>query len=942
MELREFQARLQCQYARLRDLRASEGFPVYAIEHGLGADEYKTAKGLINRQLLSAGRADPAHWLVWIAAAAEVGYGYDGAEYWDSFGEAFPSWRHFGSRNQIRDWYMRFAAEYRSIAPSGRWAKQFPIIAWPITQAILPRYLQRHFSDHLYELRHALARSGELTLDEIGDLLSDRYYGNSARFEGFLQQKTLTARIVMAVGLEQVADAVAPIERETLDRIVADIERIGHSGNRLRETRRVLRDARFVNSHKPGFIATPRDHTQAAPAPRKDQPRLVARPLEEGRWKLSVAVPDLATPLRRAGFSPRDFEQARTRFRLRGKGDSWTPGRALFSYTGQSEEPLPTYGATSFSIFEFENLKKEGHAAIGELVTFAGNSLKLLKLQADGAAFEIAGRHVRADQQYLLAAAIALSPDLVEKLALLPQQTDGGSVSLWLVNVPKRLQADQIAALKSLGLGYVLTARVEPLGLVPRWSAATGALLFSDSETPMFRITADLAVREFLILIDGTPVRVQPADGRSTLIGMGPLAAGRHTLTVRALGAATGGDLAAEDTLIEIRPSMRWQTAIAGKAGIAFATDPRECSLDELFDRAASIRLRAPPGRTIKLAARFYGADGLIFEEDQLGKYNTPTPDDKLTEYVVHQLTANAKADRLDRAARIDLLVSLDEFGSEAISFEKDSEPLRWVRIDDDTVKLANDSDAEGPPTVEHFALDAIDLPQYVEYERATNGVPVPGKGALFVAKHQNHFYQAVATTLPRQVSEFADLAIPARVSSNATKPKALINALKRWRGARRLMGPMAFVARRNALTALERRLEALLCGEDWKRDADQVRARNSALIELYARVYYSRGFAAGLRAYDWRYDTERASAEAEFIRLAKVYLSKDCPESADEGLCRLALKAAFQPSRIVKTDLPSGRELDLLKAALPLIRGAYFARLAADLRSMQGVTEAA
>ncbi|MEQ1930140.1 MAG: hypothetical protein ABL957_06350 [Parvularculaceae bacterium] len=926
----------------MSDLRSAENYSVYAIEHGLSAEERATARRLLNSHLESARRADSAHWLVWIAAAAEVGYGYDGAEYWDSFADAFPSWPHFGSRNQIRDWYKRFAAEYRSIAPSGRWAKQFPIIAWPITQAILPRYLQRHFSDHLYELRHTLARSGELTLDEIGDLLSDRYYGNSARFEGFLQQKTLTARIVMAVGLEQVADAVAPIERETLGRIVLDIERIGHSGNRLRETRRVLRDARFVNSHKPGFIARPRDHTQAAPVTRKDQPRLLARPLEEGRWSLSIAVPDLATPLRQAGFSPRDFEQARTRFRPKGKGDSWTPGRALFSYTGQSEESLPAYAATSVPIFEFENLKKEAHAAIGELVTFAGDSLKLLKVQADGAAFEIAGRHVRAAQQYLLAAANALSSELVQKLALSLQQTSTASVHLWLLNVPKRLEADQIAALKSLGLGYVLSARVEPLGLVPRWSAATGALLFLDSETPMFRITADLAVREFLILIDGAPVRVQPADGRSTLISVGPLAAGRHTMTVRALGAATGGDLAAEDTLIEIRPSMPWQTAIAGKAGIAFATDPRECSLDELFDRAASIRLRAPPGRTIKLAARFYGADGLIFEEDQLGKYNTPIPDEKLTEHVVHQLTANVKADRLDRAARIDLLVSLDEFGSEAISFDKDSEPLRWVRIDDHTVKLADDSDAEVPPTVQHFALDAIDIPQSVEYESALKGVPLPGKGALFVAKHQNHFYQAVATALPRQVSDFADLAIPAQVSSNATKPKALINALKRWRGARRLMGPMAFIARRNALTALERRLEALLCGEDWKRDAEQVRARNSDLTELYARVYYSRGFAAGLRAYDWRYDAERAAAEAEFIRLAKVYLSKDCPAAADDGLCRLALKAAFQPSRIGKADLPGGRELDSLKAASPLILGAYFARLAADLRPIQAVTEAA
>ena len=323
MDLTGFQERLSKHYARLRDLRAPENYSVYAIEHGLSADERCAAQALLNSSLDSSLAADRAHWLVWIAAAAEIGYRYDGTEFWDSFAAAFPRWSLYGDRNQIRDWYKRFASEFRGLTPSGPWARQFPIIAWPITQAILPRYLQRHFADHLYQLRYALARSGELTLDEVGDLLSERYYGGSSRFEGFLEQKALTSRIVMAMGREDVADAVAPIERATLDRIVRDFDKLGSPGARLREARRVLLDARFVNSSKPGFLPGVRRPAavQDARPECAERPRLTASPLDEKTWRLALALPDLATPLRQAGLSPRDLE--RMRFRSGGEGNAW-------------------------------------------------------------------------------------------------------------------------------------------------------------------------------------------------------------------------------------------------------------------------------------------------------------------------------------------------------------------------------------------------------------------------------------------------------------------------------------------------------------------------------------------------------------------------------------------------------------------------------------------
>jgi hypothetical protein len=931
VDLIELQTRLSQQYASLRDLRTIENYSVYAIEHGLTAEELVAAQALLNTQLETAMRADSAHWLVWIAAAAEVGYGYDGTEYWDSFVAAFPPWQQHGDRNQIRKWYLRFASEFRGLTPSGLWARQFPIIAWPITQAVLPRYLQRHFAEHLYQLRHALVRTGELTLDEIGDLLSERYYGGSSRFEGFLQQKALTARILMAMGLEDVADNVAPIERATLDRLVRDFDKLGGTGARLREARRVLRDARFINSSKTGFVPTARNQEQsAADAERAEKPRLVAHPVGEHAWSLSLALPDLATPLRQAGLSPRDLEQARMRFRVNGEGNEWIPGRALFGYVGQSEDPLGAYPAAEWQVFEFQLALPKAEGALRKRLVFPAQPLRLLKVRTDGSAFEVVGQHVRAKQSYLFVSVHTIPNDIVQTLGLSPAPTSTSGTSVWHLQVPQNVSAAQIAALKNLGLGYALSVRLEPMGLSPRWNPATGALQFLDTEVPMFALNSDIAVREFAFSVDSSPpVRIKPSVDGKTLVRLDQLGVGLHKVAVSALGAATGADIEAEDIALEVRPPAPWQKAIGGKAGVTFALEPRDATLEQLFDRIAIIRVRAPHGRSVHIEARFLGADNMPFHQEALLQYTMPIADQRITDHVIRKLTADARAEHLERASRIELTILLDEYGSETIGFERDVEPLRWARMDAKIVRLSDDSAGEIAPTVECYDLNAVEVARAVDYQSALAGVELSGKGGLLVAKLDGRHYVALATVVPSQLSSLSDIGVPARVSAAKTGPKKIINALKLWRSTRRLMGPMAFVGRLKAIGALEKRLELLLCGAEWASAAATMREGSGDIGSLYQLVFYSRGFASGLRTFEWRYEKNESGATAEFLRLTRVY--KVCD---NERLCCLALKLAFRPSFISPSDLPDEGAFDALKATPGLIRGAYFARLVSDMQA--------
>lgn len=940
MDLAGFQQRLSEQYARLRDLRATENYPVYAIEHGFSAEERASARALLNRQLDASMRADRAYWLVWIAAAAEIGYRYDGTEYWESFASEFPRWRLYGDRNLIRTWYKRFASEFRGLTPSGPWARQFPIIAWPITQAILPRYLQRHFADHLFQLRHTLARSGELTLEEIGDLLSDRYIGGSSRFEGFLQQKALTSRIVMALGVEHVADTIPPIDSAMLGRIVRDFDKLGPSGSRLREARRVLRDARFINTSRQGYSPTKFNRTAVRyiTADRTERPRLIARPIDEQSWHVALSIPDLATPLRQAALSPHDLDRARVRFRVLGEGNSWIPGRALFSYTGRSSESLARYPSMEQCVLEFDRLPPQGEAALRPRLILPMQPLRLMKIRTDGSAFEIAGRHVRAEQSYLLISALPFAESIVQSLALSSLQSGMIDTYLWRLDVKSGLGPAQIAALESLGLGYVLGVQMEPLGLVPRWNSANGALELLDTEAALFSLTSDVAVQEFAISVDEkTTVRFKPDASGRTCISLGALPVGPHSVVASALGTAIGTNIESDELIIDVRPSTPWQQAVAGKAGVSLSLEPRQASLEQLFSEGAVLRVSAPAGRNFKLDCRFYDADGTLFHDELIGRYAAPVSEQKLTKLVVSKLTSGSQAERLERAVRIELMISLDEYGAESVTFEKDAEPLRWIRLNDTTIQLSDDTGGDTPPTVECYELNAADIARVVEYQKAVEGIELCDRGVLLVAKHNKRHFGAIATVMQSHLTSFSDLGFPANSSEASVNPTGVLNALKRWHNARKLMGPMAFMARRSAIQALEQKLELLLCGEDWIAATGSVRSGSLHIGELYSQVFYSRGYASGLRAYRWRYETEEAAAHSEFVRLCMLYKVND-----DEGLCVLAMKIAFAPWSVSPRDLPSKNAFEMLNANRALIRGAYFARLAADVRVQDTASEAA
>ena len=86
----------------LRDKQRSSSAPIFALEHGLSADDIRALQ-LSVRESIVKEPPDSADALAWVVYATELGYRYSGDEYWQTFEAETPYWVVRGRREWIRE-----------------------------------------------------------------------------------------------------------------------------------------------------------------------------------------------------------------------------------------------------------------------------------------------------------------------------------------------------------------------------------------------------------------------------------------------------------------------------------------------------------------------------------------------------------------------------------------------------------------------------------------------------------------------------------------------------------------------------------------------------------------------------------------------------------------------------------------------------------------------
>lgn len=928
-----WQDRLARHFTALAATRAGSGFPIFALEHPLTPIEVEQMSSLLRAHIRSHDRLGPNHWLCWVVYATEIGYGYTGDEYWQSFVEVTPGWQ-FQHRDALRTRFRKFQQTYSGVIPSGAWAANFPIIAWPITHSILPKYLQYQFAYAIYQLRFRLARFGGLDSASAGRMLASYSYDTSTRFQQFLQQEELTGRILLGLLGISPEGGPAPIYEPTLTRIVADLDAVPKTRTRLREARTMV--DRFKGMGRPGSgqgRGAPGDrvHTIDGFAHPDIRPRMFLRHSGGGRWSVAVEVPSFA-PVAALESDLGAFLR-RTRCRVSGAPDVKPAGWVL-SHSRVSI--IKSWPSADAPLIRFE----KSHSLIDRLLqtdcVLSVGSFWLFRIGSDGVAREIVGRVVRPGSNYIVVSACGTEGSSMVRACAL----DCTGVNAYRLSVPENVSAEATKWLSGVGIQVARTVRVWPAGLPCRGWDGEGQSEWLTTEEPCFGIVHDHPVSQYIVCLNGSSEVILPAPsiGEPTFIRLQALPVGKHKLTISAKRHDSLADIAqlsspegvAELTVREPEP---WVPGTPSHTGLIVTIDPHDADLDEFWENKVAISVSGPESHTVNCAVSLEHSDGEeLFRSAIPGTFGLPvTPEvwrRKFESFVRNEEATNW---RYPEAAVGRLYINGGELGAFVTSFHRDVAPVRWVTRHTNaglSVKLIDDTGREDDPLCKSFSMLRPIAPVSNDIFDLTEGLASEPPGALFVARHGDH-QDAIVVSHGLAGHGLQGLGVRpdlSEITRNEVPLTQAVRALELWLVAR-LAGPLAEPRRSQVTRELSAIIFEKLCGRNWaesERTFDKSTKPDAATDALQHRIAAISGFGAVLKRDYAKFLDDFQQSSAWYADLAKRYRV-----SKDVKMCQFAMRLAFLPQTLSRV---YGADLDgMVKRASSeqqLVRGARFGAL--------------
>ncbi|TPJ73047.1 hypothetical protein [Mesorhizobium sp. B2-7-1] len=812
--LQGWQRRLEAHFAALAQTRRPKGLPVFAIEHGLDADERNVVGQLLNRSLGVEQTAQS--WLVWVVYAAEQGYEYDGDEYWTTFERRTPEWRHLVDRRQLRRWFGRFHEKYAGLKPTGPWASWFSIIAWPITHALLPRDLQSDLARALYHWRYPLAKMLGDEPAKIGRFLAGVSHDAPSRFRNFLEQEEIAGRIVLALlagRTEAVAQFVLPV---TLERIVADLQKASAARAWLRDARQVAERYKLKGTARQlpgssGNASAPR--TAVTTAQPYIRPALTLRRAGPGEWKSWIELPSL----RPIGDLSPDLGAylRRARCNVGGSPGLLPPGWLML---GDQRRLLASWPSSDRPIVQFSDpppMLEQLLAADGCITT---GPIWLFRVGADGLAHEVIGRMVRPGQSYVLVSDVPIATGQIGTPVTLGST---GATAIGF-DLPSHLSEEVITALRALGLGVGQSIRIAPAGLEARRWDGEGFAEWMEGESPCLSLEADHSVERFAVRLNAGPTLEIPANGNSPIfLKLTNLDVGRHTLSVEVRSQAGGAPKAAAGYVaLTIRPPEPWIAGTTNHSGLAITADPAEPSLDQFWKGEVSLQALGPAQQQVRIFVEMLNAAGGVLATEQVAALPLPVTKETWMRAVSAFLIRETDPWAYLTATSGRLVVDGDASGCWRLPLHRDVAPLRWVwhrGANRTALRLIDDHGGDDPVVARFFPFaqpaNAIEL----NAKELESDFSPTEQGGLCVASYGDRS-EALVVSMPQTLGSLSGLVIEPEVGVDPAAGEAigqLAALLELWTGAK-LVGPLVSSRQQAVIKTFQRTLAALVFGSDW------------------------------------------------------------------------------------------------------------------------------
>lgn len=897
--------------------------PVFALEHDLGPADYALLVSSVRSAIASGLTArHRAAWLPFVVYAAESGYDYVGDEYWTSFEGSTPGWQS-EHRHWIKVWFAKFAAEYGGVVPTGAFAKTFTIIAWPISHAVLPAYLQRQLAQLLFEFRTGLTSALLGDLDELGERLAVRARLYSDRFRIFSQNTALLGRVAAAL-LSGEEEESPYLVKSTLDRLVEGLSREHESRQWLASARQAasrVRASGFASSQSRGRGAGMQARQSVA-----TDPRFFLKQLD-GVWSAYAELPDMTSLSERL---PHIFEELRTlRPIANGRGRPLPQGSLVFP--GQDfrfdswPDPLRPF-------LQLEGGSSAVNALLTDQSVMTHGPWWLYRTQGSGLAIEVKGRFLRPGHSYILVGTQGhASPDVAWS-ASVPLQTAGAQAHR--LDVPEQLTEGDANALVSLGLSALSAITVRPVGLVASSWDGEGAAEWLAGEPAVIGIRSEIIPVRCLLTVDGHAHFVQWTPNNPELVlSLDGLDVGSHEVSAIVIG-ADDRELAKGTLAITVRdPQVRPENASNGE-GIRMMASPARPTLSELWEGRASITVDCAPGTSADIAVRLRDVEGAEVAAIRR-KVLLPIDADQWA-----SLVEKLRSDRLFGAAYDDtescrVEVHRDGLGMASLTFERGFQPLRWrfSKPDRDGQRVAklHDRTDGGATSVAYFTVE----------EPLQGIIPHPGRpvelfprGGLLCASAGEAQLAVLAPTNPNAVIALgASRPSVPEVEKSIAGVMQYVEAHHRWATAEMPADLFAAHEQAHVLEAIARSNAAMLGGSHWAA-LERKLARASELADHLDEMQETLGVTAShkLLAADIGRNLYRWSEPATLIPGFDSVVAHTLVENGVKdrpSVARFLLSLAGQPGLIATW--PTGERDYLLGHIISspvLIRAARFAVL--------------
>lgn len=938
VSLDHWQERMERHFEALSKSRAASRLPLFALEHGLSIAETEEIGAQLRSRLLGTARLAP-HWLLWTIYAAERGYTYEGGEYWQSFEEATPGWES-SDRYRISSWFSRFQRTYNGFTPYGPWASHFSIIAWPITHAVLPRYLQRQFAQTLYRLRFQLARLSSIEPATIGRLLATSVFDASTRFEQFLQQEELVGRMVLALLHQQDAgEGEEPLLPATLDRIVCDLESIRNARGWLRETGRVVSN-RFRGLSK-GSGAHSQDGMEGFATGGANEARPDIRPdlrlhyKGMGTWDLQIDIPSFKDI---AALNPevRQFLKD-TRCVLNGSSARKPAGWLLFS---RRQAVLRDWPDPELPLVDFEKTNGTVAHLLQTECRMEQGPHWLFRIGRDGIARGITGRIVRPGYEYIIVST-SQTIDLLEGMKSCAVNCP--NINAIHFRVPEELPDAYEQWFKEKGFELARTIRVWPTGLPGRRWDGEGKSEWLTTERPCIGIVSDHRVETYQISLNGKESLMVNAGepGSPTFLQLSELPPGRHLLTIRAQQSGVAIDrLSSHEGYLElrVREPEPWMPGSASHAGLIVSVDPHEAALNTFWENDCALSVFGPPSRRVTPYVVLQSAgEEELFNAQVCGPLELPiTPvmwEKRFSDFLRRE---KCEWNFLEASSGM-LVLDGGDLGRYVIRFEHDVRPLRWVIRQSGkglSVRLVDETGQKDvEPECYFFEMEEPRAGRRLNSSEALKGQPVEPPGGLFVAETPEYLSSVIVST-GLTGGGLGGLGVHPRHGHISREPRAIVELLKdlhSWYSAR-VTGYLAGARRRQVANRLMLGVVGMMAGWDWSRAEEKLTSGGDVayfMDRLHDLAFKKGGFASAVRLKAPKVIGGEDALSAWYYELSRRFAI-----CFDEKLCRFVIDLASRP-HLLPTLYPDSLQ-DLVRHAQSyenLVRGArlaVFSRMAA------------